>query len=91
MQSIYHTMGPGNENNRKFVSPDGHSEAVFNSSDCLVTDSANMGTFNFFGPRTLGGVPHLIADVLPYFVLGNSPSDMFNIDRFSTTIQHLSK
>ncbi|MCA9458809.1 MAG: RHS domain-containing protein, partial [Nitrospira sp.] len=28
-ESIYHRMGPGNESNRKFVSPDGRSEAVF--------------------------------------------------------------
>jgi hypothetical protein len=28
-KSIFHQMGPGNESNRKFVSPDGHSEAVF--------------------------------------------------------------
>jgi len=84
-KSIYHTMGPGNEDNRKFVSPDGHSEAVFDISGSLVTDSANAGTFNFFDPELLGGVPHAITDVAPYFVLGSSPSDMFNPQRFTTT------
>ncbi|WP_108946994.1 hypothetical protein [Shewanella halifaxensis] len=75
-------MGLGNENNRKFVSPDGHSEAVFGSNSCLVTDDKNGGTYNFAGPRTLGGVPHAVLDVAPYFIFGNSPSDMFTTDRF---------
>ena len=90
-ESIYHTMGPGNEGNRKFVSPDGHSEAVFGIDDSLVTDSANAGTFNFFDPRLLGGVPHAITDVAPYFILGSSPSDMSNPQRFTTTYDHLTR
>ena len=83
-QSIYHTQGPGNEGNQKFVSPSGHSEAVFNGQ-CLVTDPTNVGTFNFAGPDFLWGVPHFLLDVLPYYPLGNSPSDMFSLDRFRTT------
>jgi RHS repeat-associated protein len=88
-ESIYHSMGPGNEGNRKFVSPNGRSEAVFNCQDKLVTDSANMGTYNYFGPRFLGGVPHGIADVIPYFIFGNTPADMFNPQRFIATYDHL--
>lgn len=86
-ESIFHRMGPGNENNRKFISPDGHSEAIFRPDDSggqptLVLDSANLGTYNFFGPRFLFGITHAIFDVIPYFVFGNSPGDMFNLDRF---------
>jgi RHS repeat-associated protein len=81
-QSIFHKMGPGNEGNRKFISPDGHSEVVFTSNGCLVTDPLNAGSFNFFGPNFLWGIPHGIFDVVPYMFLGNSPSDMFTSDRF---------
>ena len=92
-ESIYHKMGPGNENNRKFVSPDGHSEAVFDGNGCLVTDPLNEGTFNFFGPRFLKGGPHGITDVLPYFILGNSPIDMFTgfPERISTTYNRITR
>ncbi|HED40876.1 MAG TPA: RHS repeat-associated core domain-containing protein [Chromatiales bacterium] len=88
-ESIYHTMGPGNESNRKFVSPDGRSEAVFDIDDNLVTDPGNAGTFNIFDPALLGGVPHAIVDVAPYFILGSSPSDMFNPQRFTATYDYL--
>jgi RHS repeat-associated protein len=84
-ESVFHRMGPGNENNIKFVSPSGHSEAVFKPNGCLVTDPANVGTFNFFGPRTLWGVPHGVFDVIPYYAFGNTPTDMFNLDRFRVT------
>ena len=67
-------MGEGNDGNRKFVSPNGRSEAVFDCNDDLVTDLANAGTYNFFGPRFMGGVPHGVADVLPYYMFGTSPS-----------------
>jgi RHS repeat-associated protein len=90
-ESIYHRMGSGNENNRKFVSPDGRSEAVFDCSDNLVTDPANAGTYNYFGPRLLNGIPHAITDVVPYFIFGTSPSDMFNPQRFTTTYEHLTR
>lgn len=90
-ESVFHRMGPGNENNRKFVSPDGRSEAVFDSCGNMVTDPANEGTYNFFGPRTLGGVPHGIFDVIPYYVFGNSPGDMFNPDCFIKTYELLTR
>ena len=87
-ESIFHQMGSGNANNRKFVSADGHSEAVFRPNDSgeppeLVTDPINLGTYNFFGPRLLYGIPHTIFDVLPYFILGNSPADIFTTARFT--------
>ncbi len=88
-ESIYHRMGKGNENNLKFVSSDGHKEMVLDENNCPVKDDKNMATYNFFGPRTLLGVPHFVADVIPYYVLGNTPSDMFTSDRFTTTGVHL--
>lgn len=86
-ESIFHRMGPGNENNRKFVSPDGHSEAIFRPNPAgapptLVLEPDNLGTYNFFGPRFFFGIAHAIFDVLPYFIFGNTPADMFNSARF---------
>jgi len=83
-ESVFHQMGPGNENNRKFVSPDGHGEAVFSCENEFVSDPANYGTFNYFGPRVLWGIPHVMFDVIPYFLFGNTPSDMFKRQRFDT-------
>jgi RHS repeat-associated protein len=74
--SVYHTQGPGNENNKKFVSQDGHQELVFDSSGQLVTDSVNQGTYNYGSPLNVPGkVAHLFADMVPYFVLGNTIDD----------------
>ncbi|OGT94342.1 MAG: hypothetical protein A2298_00275 [Gammaproteobacteria bacterium RIFOXYB2_FULL_38_6] len=88
-KAVYHRMGKGGENNEKYISPSGHSEAIFSPDGKLVTDSANKGTFNFFSPNILWGIPHGIADVIPYFILGNTPDDIFNSDRFTTSWQHL--
>jgi len=83
VQSVFHQMGLDNKNNEKFVSPDGHSEAVFKAG-YLITDPINQGTYNFFSPNFLFGIPHTLTDIIPYFIFGNSPSDMFTSDRFKT-------
>jgi RHS repeat-associated protein len=74
-EAIYHRMGPGNENNEKYVSPDivFQSEAVFNSEHRTVTDPANMASFNFFLSKLFP--LHFYADMLPYYIWGNSPDD----------------
>ncbi|WDP88313.1 MAG: RHS repeat-associated core domain-containing protein [Desulfobacter sp.] len=72
-QSIFHRMGPGNENNQKFVSSDGHSEAVFYPNGSVVNDPANMATYNFSPPSNWVG--HFGYDVLPYWIWGNSLDD----------------
>jgi len=74
-KSIYHRMGSGNEDNLKFVSPDGSSEAVFNPNGTVVTDPANMATYNYSSPNEGGGIGHVFADVLPYYLWGNSEDD----------------
>jgi hypothetical protein len=81
-KSIFHRMGPGNEQNRKFVSPVGFHEVVFKPTGELVTDPLNEGTFNYFPENWAAGIPHGLFDVLPYFILGNSPYDWFTLDRF---------
>ena len=57
----------------------------FDCDDNLVTDPANIGTYNFFGPRYLGGIPHALTDVIPYYAFGTTPEDMFNPQRFEVT------
>ena len=73
-QSVYHNMkGQGN---RKYISPDGHNEAVYDECDNLVTNPYDMGTYNIFSPDDKLG--HFVFDMLPYFMLGNSPEDAFD-------------
>lgn len=80
-KAIFHQQKEGNENNEKWVHPDGY-ENVFKDA-CHISDDdvTNMATYNYFNDDTLWG----IADVVPYYILGNSPSDMFTTDRFTTT------
>ncbi len=84
-KKIYHCMGKGNKNNRKFISPNGMNEAVFHPNpDGTYTpvtreyDPANMQTFNYFSPLWRHGTEpifHVIFDVLPYWIWGNAPED----------------
>ncbi|OXU14830.1 RHS repeat-associated core domain-containing protein [Sedimentisphaera salicampi] len=74
----YHKMGEGNENNRKFISPSGKCEAVYDENGNLVTDSVNQGTYNFYSPEK-EPMKHFGYDVLPYYLWGNSPDDQTNI------------
>lgn len=86
-QSTTHQIGPGNEGNVKYVSPDGHSEAVYNNGK-LVIDPVNRGTFNVFGPEY--AVRHGIFDVVPWLLWGNSWDDPTSpLDRFNTLLNGL--
>jgi RHS repeat-associated protein len=74
-KSIYHRFGPGNEHNEKFISPNGKCEDVFRNGE-LLKDPTNLGTYNFVAPRGLfGSIGHFFADVLPYWIWGNTPDD----------------
>lgn len=72
--SIYHQQGAGHEENDKWVSPDGHSEAVFDENDKPVEHIVNQATYNMADPIN-DSVGHVIQDVNPYYVWGNSPND----------------
>lgn len=77
-QSVYHQIGKGNETNSKYVSPDGKMEGVYDKEGRLVTDPVNAGTYNFEPPTNSSG--HTKLDVLPYYILGNSPRDTTTIE-----------
>ena len=77
--SVYHMHdAPGNS---KYVSPDGHFEAVYDENGRLVTSDQNRGTFNYYSPNEWGGVPHVIVDVIPYWVFGNSTDSVPLVNR----------
>ena len=74
-KSIFHQIGPGNQKNEKWTNAKGE-EYVFNPSTNppkLVTDSANIGTYNYRPESDIFG--HYLLDVLPYLLWGNSEFD----------------
>jgi len=84
-QSVFHARN-GRFLNRKFVSPDGRREAVYDKCGNLVTDNINMGTHNFSPPWD--GWGHFWDDVLPYYAFGNSVYDRDAFaDRTSATFE----
>ena len=76
-KSTFHKFGEG-RCNTKYVSPDGTSEAVYDSSGKLNTTDINGGSFNYVGPDESGtfgftrGTLHIVYDVIPYYILGNT-------------------
>ncbi len=85
-QSVYHNRNGAT--NKKYISPDGHQEAVYNQHDELVTDPINMGTYNICSPEDKLG--HFIFDMMPYYFIGNSSADAFNYkDRLKATIESI--
>ena len=73
-QAHYHQWNDG-RGNRKYVSLDGHGEAVFDECGRPDTTAENMATYNVFDPDLIWGVPHFVADVFPYWYFGNSSDD----------------
>jgi hypothetical protein len=73
--SIFHQMGTGQQGNTKWVSTDGHMEAVYDKDGYLVESDENVGTYNYYSPNGLSGVAHTVVDVLPWYIWGNSEND----------------
>lgn len=62
--------------NVKYVLPDGHREAIYDSKGQLVLDSRDIGTYNFSPSGTLSGdIGHGCFDILPWFFWGNDDDD----------------
>jgi hypothetical protein len=76
VSAFYHQQGCGSKGNVKYVSPDGHSEAIFNDK-LPVIDPLNGPTYNFADPRS-DWFGHFVYDMLPYWIWGNSPADPSN-------------
>ncbi len=69
-----HQFTSEDKKNRKFVSPDGKSEVIFDSEGDIVTAPEDYGTYNFADPNT-DPIGHFNKDVLPWLVWGNEEAD----------------
>ncbi len=67
----YHRYGPGNEENVKYLSPDGHQEAIYDKKRNIVTDPKNMGTYNYGTNRW----DHFWKDMVPYYMWNAPPEE----------------
>jgi hypothetical protein len=87
-ETAFHTYGEDGAYNLKFISADGHFEAVYNKDGELLTaDNAplNMGTFNY-GDYQKENMKHLKYDVWPYFEWNNTKeAAAMNRDEEKTT------
>jgi hypothetical protein len=73
-ETAFHAYGEDGVYNLKFISEDGHFEAVYNKEGCLLTadnDPLNMGTFNY-GDYQTENMKHYKYDVWPYFEWNNT-------------------
>ena len=87
--SQFHQVGTcPNQGNNKYVSPNGHYEAVYDADGNLVTRGPNIGTYNYYdySDGTNGYINHFLYDVIPWAYNGNSPNEPHGsgpaIDRF---------
>ena len=78
----FHQNNQKKDRNRKYVSPDGHHEAVYYDDGEINRTPEDEGTYNVFSSegniveRYLG---HGLLDVVPYMIWGNSLSDSTTI------------
>ena len=65
--------------NKKYVSPDGHREVIYNSRNEIVLDARDIGTYNFSPSNELWyseeSLFHLALDIIPWVIFGNSDDD----------------
>jgi hypothetical protein len=74
----FHMYGKDGEYNLKFISADGHFEAVYNREGVLLTkdnDPLNMGTFNY-AHQLADQMTHYNLDVWTYFMWNNTKEAM---------------
>lgn len=76
--SVCHQFTSKAKTNRKFVSPDGKLEAIFNSAGKIVTSPEDRGSFNLASPIN-DPLGHFVKDVMPWIAYGNSPDDSTSV------------
>ncbi len=69
-----HQFTSAQKDNRKFVSPDGRSEVIFDDEGDAVTAPEDKGSYNYADPNT-DPVGHFNKDVLPWLIWGNDVED----------------
>ena len=70
----------GESGNRVFTHKDGHSEAVYDANGDLVTDCANMGSYNYH-PMQKEPLLHFANDSWPWLAWGNCREEPTNSDQ----------
>jgi hypothetical protein len=83
--TAFHMYGKDGEYNLKFMSADGHFEAVYDKDGVLLTqenDPLNMGTFNY---------AHQLSDQMTHYKLDVQPYIMWNNTREAVKIQEKEK
>lgn len=73
-KNIYHRH-KGQMGNVKYYHSSTKQEVIFDENGKVVTDIANIGTYNYFAPDGLEGIFHILVDVLPYYQWGNDKND----------------
>ncbi len=66
--------GTNPANNSKVVTTSTGQEGIYDENDNLVNDNVNQGTVNYADPES-NPVGHVIVDVVPYVVWGNTEED----------------
>ena len=69
-----HQFTSPDRTNRKYVSPNGKLEVIFDKDNSIVTASEDYGTYNFSDPSE-DPIGHFYMDVLPWIVWGNDEKD----------------
>ena len=78
VEAACHQFTSPDRSNKKYVSPDGKSEVIFDRSGNIVTASEDYGTYNLCDSRQ-DPVGHFYQDVLPWLLWGNDETDSTNI------------
>ena len=73
-KAVYHRH-KGQIGNVKYYKPSTKQEVIFDENGKVVTDIANIGTYNYFAPDGFEGIGHFFVDVLPYYKWGNDKND----------------
>ena len=78
VEAACHQFTSPDRSNKKYVSPDGKSEVIFDKSGNIVTASEDYGTYNLCDSRQ-DPVGHFYQDVLPWLLWGNDETDSTNM------------
>lgn len=76
---IYIHQLRGQYQNKVYISPDGHSEGVYDEDGKLVKDGINDGSYNYYHPEK-EPLRHFSADIHPWILWGNSRQDPTTIE-----------
>lgn len=72
LENMYH-RNKNQKRNVKYYNKKTGQEVIFNENGTIVTDPENIGTFNYAPPADKMG--HFLADMVPYYLFGNSKDD----------------